>query len=175
MNNPNIPKALYSGILKIGDSEIQAYVLENGERILSTRGVMSALGRRWRGRKYPGTQLPVFLEAKNLKPYINNELYAVLSPIQFKTDRGAISEGFKAEILPKICDVFLSARKNKSLLSIQYNTAAQAEILIRGLATVGIIALVDEATGYQEVNLFPFRDRCLDACVEEYSLLANSS
>ena len=30
--------------------------------------------------------------------------------------------------------------------------AARAEILVRGLATVGIIALVDEVTGYQEIR-----------------------
>jgi len=32
----------------------------------------------------------------------------------------------------------------------QKHIAAQAEIIMRGLATVGIIALVDEATGYQD-------------------------
>src|SRR4051794_29140767 len=67
--NSALPKATHSGILKIGDAEIPCYVLENGERILSTRGIMKSLGRTWRGRKYAGTELPVFLEANNIKPF----------------------------------------------------------------------------------------------------------
>jgi hypothetical protein len=55
-------------------------------------------------------------------------------------------------VLPKICEIFLDAREAKALLPSQMNTAKQSEILIRGLATVGIIALVDEATGYQEIR-----------------------
>ena len=76
-------KATHTGVLKIGDSEIAAFVLENGERILSTRGVMKSLGRSWRGRKYPGTELPVFLEAANLKPFISDDLALVLKPVKF--------------------------------------------------------------------------------------------
>ena len=37
------------------------------------------------------------------------------------------------------------------MLASQLHIAAQA-ILIRGLATIGVIALVDEATGYQEIR-----------------------
>src|ERR1035441_184344 len=93
-------KATHTGVLRIGDSEIQAFVLENGERVLSTRGVMKSLGRTWRGRKYPGTELPVFLEAANLKPFITEDLEAVLKPIKFLLSRTAKGEGYKAEALP---------------------------------------------------------------------------
>src|SRR5688500_15081508 len=60
----DLPKATHSGELTIPGVEdviISCHVLENGERILSTRGIMKSLKRRWRGRKYSGTQLPVFL------------------------------------------------------------------------------------------------------------------
>lgn len=150
-----IPRADFSGPLHLGNATIDAYVVEQeGEfiRILSTRGVMKSLGRRWRGRKYAGTKLPVFLEAKNLRPFIDKELEVVLTPIIFRTDKGVMSEGFNAEVLPKICEVFLDAREADVLLESQKNTAKQSEILLRGLATVGIIALVDEATGYQEIR-----------------------
>src|SRR5947209_1963627 len=63
----DMPRATHSGVLKIGDAEIPCYVLENGERVLSTRGIMKSLGRTWRGRKYAGTDHPVFLEANNIK------------------------------------------------------------------------------------------------------------
>src|SRR5262245_34382099 len=57
------PKASHAGILRIDSAELPCYVLEGGERVLSTRGIMKSLGRTWRGRKYSGTELPVFLEA----------------------------------------------------------------------------------------------------------------
>src|SRR5687768_7567502 len=59
--------ATHEGVIFPTGAEISCYVLQNGDRMLSTRGMMKALGRVWRGRKYPGTELPVFLEAKNLK------------------------------------------------------------------------------------------------------------
>ena len=52
--------------------------------------------------------------------------------------------------MPKVCEVWLSARDAKALTKIQLPVAERADILMRGLAHVGIIALVDEATGYQD-------------------------
>ncbi|MHB9097488.1 MAG: P63C domain-containing protein [Syntrophales bacterium] len=148
-----ILKATYSGILKIADIEIPCHVLENGERILSTRGVMKSLGRTWRGRKYTGTEMPVFLEAKNLTPYISDDLRLVLAPRYFRPKTGHESEGYKAEILPLVCDVYLRANDDKDVLTkSQEEVAKRCEILTRSLSKVGIIALVDEATGYQEVR-----------------------
>ncbi len=165
--NEGIPKATHSGPLEIGNAVIDCYVLEkDGEvlRILSTRGIMKAMGRRWRGRKYAGTKMPVFLEAKNLIPFIDKDLEAVLIPIRFRTDKGILSEGYKAEMLPKVCDVFLKARDAEALVPSQTKTMIQCDILVRGLATVGIIALVDEATGYDIV-----RDRmALQAILDKY-------
>lgn len=152
----DLPKATHSGELRISGVEgvsIPCHVLENGERILSTRGIMKSLGRRWRGRKYSGTQLPVFLEANNLKPFITSEMEAVLTPVHFQTKSGAKGEGYRAEILPTVCEVYLQARqRGKTLKGPQLTVAQQCEILIRGFSRIGIIALVDEATGYQEVR-----------------------
>lgn len=160
----NLPRATHSGVLEIGNARIPCYVLENGERILSTRGVMASLKRSWRGRKYPGTELPVFLEAKNLKPFISSDLAPVLKTVEFRTDAGAKSEGFRAEILPSVCEVYLRARDSGALKAGQGTVAKQCEILVRGLSQIGIIALVDEATGYQDV-----RDRqALQAILEKY-------
>jgi hypothetical protein len=160
------PTATHEGILKIGSTEIACYVLEDGERVISTRGVMKALGRRWRGRKYSGTELPVFLEAKNLKSYISKDLEAVLSVIEFRMPRGVRAEGFKAKLLPLLCETYLSARDAGVLTAAQTKVAKVAEILMRGLAHVGIIALIDEATGYQEV-----RDRqALQIILDKYLL-----
>lgn len=143
------PKATHSGSLKIGTVEIPCYVLENGERVLSTRGIMKSLKRTWRGRKYAGTQLPVFLEANNLKPFVSSDMEPVLSPVEFRTTTGAKGEGYKAEILPAICEVYLRAKDEGKLTRVQETVAKRCEILIRGFSRIGIVALVDEATGYQ--------------------------
>jgi hypothetical protein len=128
-------------------------VLENGQRVITQSGFMKALGRarQAKGRQYydGDVNLPAFLTAKNLKPFISPELEVTSSQIEFRTIRGAKAFGYSAELLPKVCDVFLDAEEADALVQSQYHIAAKAKILIRALAHVGIIALVDEATGYQ--------------------------
>ena len=48
-----------------------------------------------------------------------------------------------------------------------YSIAQQAEILVRGLARVGIIALVDEATGYQELRVKDALAKILEAFIDK--------
>jgi hypothetical protein len=61
--------------------------------------------------------------------------------------------GYEGTILADICDAILEARKaGVKLTERQKIVADQAEMIIRSLAKVGIIALIDEATGYQEVR-----------------------
>jgi len=68
--------------------------------------------------------------------------------VLFRTAEGRRGYGYRAELLPKVCTVYLEARDAGELLPSQQHIAERSEILIRGLATVGIIALVDETTGY---------------------------
>lgn len=74
------------------------------------------------------------------------------APIKFCTPQNMMASGYRAEILPEVCEVFLKARDAGVLQKQQAHIAIRADILIRGLAAVGIIALVDEATGYQEMR-----------------------
>jgi hypothetical protein len=84
-------------------------------------------------------------------------MMTIQKPIRFKhPSGGATAFGYPATILADICDAVLNARASKALQKQQEHLARQAEILVRGFARVGIIALVDEATGYQE-------DRARDA------------
>lgn len=156
----DLPTAYYTGDLDIGGSKISCAVLEEGTRILTQSDVMRALGRarQAKGRAfYKGdVNLPAFLTAQNLKPFIPSELYVTSSQIEFKLPSGQRAFGYRAEMLPEICEVYLKARDARALVSTQMHVARQADILMRGLASVGIVALVDEATGYQ-------RDRAADA------------
>lgn len=158
--------------LKIGNAEIQCYVLEDGTRVLSQEGFLAALGRAKKARGGSGAslaedgvdRLPGFLSANNIKPFITNEILESTTPIAFKTSSGTKAYGYKAELLPLVCRVYLEARDAGLLLANQKHLAYSADILIRGLAVVGISSLVDEATGYQ-------RDRAKNALakiLEEY-------
>jgi len=156
-----LPRAEYYGTLQLGEVEIQCAVLPDGSRVLSQMSVVNALGRAnptSRKNKNDTEQLPSYLSANALKPFINKELSnSILNPILYIPGRGGNpAQAIPAAILPQICDVYLRARDASALTVQQEATAKRAEILMRGLAHVGIIALVDEATGYQ-------RERTRDA------------
>jgi hypothetical protein len=136
--------------LKLGEIEIPCYVLENGMRVLSGRGMKSALAMR-ESRAGFLTDLQAM---NSLKPYIGDGLADKLSrPISFlRPGGGRISLGYEATVIADICEVFLIARKAGALTEKQKLIAEQCEVLTRAFAKVGIIALVDEATGYQEAR-----------------------
>lgn len=141
--------------LLIGDLRIPCYVLEDGRRVLSLNGMIDALAMsRGSGTPGRGDRLAQFAASKSISPFLSNELSRVMNePVRFRAPSGgSIAFGYEATILPEICDAVLEARKSGQLLKRQDHIAARCEILVRGLARVGIIALVDEATGYQEVR-----------------------
>lgn len=140
--------------IQIGENKIECYVLADGTRVLTQSSVLLAMGRSRTPRRLAtsDSDLPPILQGKAIRPYISDEVYAKVKPITFRLPSGGRASGYNAELLPAICDVYLRARADNKLPSNQEHIASQAEILVRGLATVGIIALVDEATGYQEVR-----------------------
>lgn len=139
--------------LTIGEYEIECYVLEDGTRVITQGSFLRALGRHERVRR-TGTEegLPPIVQGKALKSFVSDELISRATPIPFRTPAGSKALGYNAELLPDICEVFLAARTAGSLPQNQHHIADRAELLVRGLARVGIIALVDEATGYQEMR-----------------------
>lgn len=144
--------------LRIGDVEIPCYVLEDGRRVLVQRGMLTGLdmsqGTAGRGQ---GDRLAKFIAGKAISPYISRGLSdVIMNPIRFRTPNGGVAYGYEATVLADICDAVLEARKNTKLNYQSEHIAERCEILVRAFARVGIIALVDEATGYQ-------RDRAKDA------------
>lgn len=138
--------------IQIGDTEIECYVLDDETRVLTQATFLEAMGRHRKAnvRKEEGEeQLPAILQGKSIKPFISKELLEKSRPIQFHLPSGAVASGYRAEILPMVCEVFLQARDADALPHNQRHIAQKAEVLVRALAQVGIIALVDEATGYQ--------------------------
>ena len=145
-----LPMAKYPGVLKLGDVEIPCAVLEDGTRVLTEMGFMEAMGmyrsgglsvRRQADER--GARTPLYLAFKNIKPFVDKHLGDVHSaPLRYRTLSGNIAHGIPAEVIPKICDVWLDAKKAGVLGARQERVAEMAEIVIRGLAHVGIIALI---------------------------------
>ncbi len=168
----SIQKATHIGEIHIGNIVLPCAVLPDGTRLVSQGAMATAFGPvtgGWQMRKRAASKhkgdLPPFLVAESLKPFISNDLSTLVSaPTKYKDPRGGpIRIGFEATVLPKICDVWLKARDQNALTKIQGPVAERAEVLMRGLAHVGIIALVDEATGYQEIRDRNALHKILDA------------
>jgi len=165
------PKATHRGILKIGSARIPCAVLDNGKRVVTEHGITYAiLGARSgaarrlkKAAESSGAPLPLFLATKNLEPFIDNDLRdGPLKPIVYE-DEGKFEQGYDAILLPAVCEIWLRARDAGVLQSQQLGKAKAAEVLMRSLAKVGITALVDEATGYQEVRNKEALQALLDA------------
>jgi hypothetical protein len=161
--------------MRLAGAELDAYVLEDGTRVLSQAGFLRALGRNKRAA-YRSDTIPPMLQGAAFEPFLTEELLEAVQPITFRATNGARANGYRAEMLPKVCEVYLKARDANLLAANQVRIAKQADILMRALATVGIIALVDEATGFQDVRardalaqiLEDFVDRELQAWVRTF-------
>lgn len=157
----SLPKATHGSAdhpLRLGDVEIPCYVLEDGTRVLSQRGMVAGLGMTYGSGQGGADRLTGFAGGKAISSFINKEMMALItSPIKFRhSSGGGVAFGYPATLLVDICDAVLAARRAGALQKQQEHIAHQAELLVRGFARVGIIALVDEATGYQ-------KDRAKDA------------
>jgi len=168
----NVPKAITeTRVLKIGDAEIPCAVLEDQRRVLTQEGVLHAIGRAKKAKGGQGASVvdnpPAFLAAKNLRPFISEDLIRSTTPILFRafSERGAVRAfGYDARLLPEICKVFVDAKQARKLLPSQLHIAEKCELLLKALAGIGIIALVDEVTGHQAQ-----RDRAdLQKILEKY-------
>lgn len=144
--------------LRIGDVEIPCFVLEDGTRVLSQGGFSGAVGMARGGSMIAGmNRLELFVSRKSVNPFIPSDLVErFANPIPFITPEGMRAHGFEATLLADLCEAVLKAREARVLQKQQLGIAAKCEVLVRGFARVGIVALVDEATGYQ-------KDRARDA------------
>jgi hypothetical protein len=141
---PKLPIALFPGKLKIGAAQFSVYVLDNRKRVMAQREVVRVLTGNVKG------DLGRYLDSQNLQAYISKDRI-LEQTIKFSVPGTQYEgHGYEATLLLDICDAYLRARQERKLLPQQEAIATQAEIITRACAKVGIIALIDEATGYQE-------------------------
>ena len=147
-----IPKATHWGELEIGESKLPCYVLDTGERVFSLKGVVMGLVG------IAGGQLAEYIKVTTIKPYLPTDLVPdenniIPALINFDTGGESFNKyalGLPVEKFMDLCAAYsMAADKEPKLTSRQAQTASRANAFLRACAKVGIVALVDEVTGFQ--------------------------
>lgn len=151
------PTVLLGAKLTLGGVEVDCYVTDDGERLIAGRGMQEVLrlvdNELPESGQKPGSRLTRLLNNKTLKPLIYREKSRDHFEPKKRRYQGRLIAGFNAEMLVDICEGMLEARANGKLKTGRQATiAAQCELIMRGLAKTGIVALIDEATGYQNLR-----------------------
>jgi len=164
--NKGLPKADYEGTLEFDQIKFKCAVIERPDgtvlRLISQSEFMEGMGMYYSGyiakqhrEKEGAAGVPMFLAQSSLRPFLENNLDDLQFELfEYITEGGQLAKGIPAESISKICKVWVEARRAgalgnaKRMLQIADNAAIIRDVL----ADVGIIALVDEATGYQDVR-----------------------
>lgn len=168
-----LPRVDFPGVLEIGDVSIPCAVLSDGTRVLSENGIANAIlggrsgasKRKKKAAEEAGGQLPIFVAPRQLEPFITNELRdGPLKPIRYREGNSVVI-GYDAKILRAVCEIWLAARAGGKLQAQQRDKAQRAEVLMRALADIGIVSLVDEVTGFQRFRARDELQRILAAYI----------
>jgi hypothetical protein len=166
--------AIDEGEVEFGDLRFRCAVLDDESRVINGTEFMRVMGIYRSGalstRRSDEDEVyfPLHLAFKNLRPFIldDPDLVAALRvPIRYRSVRGSIAEAIPAQVLRRICSVWVRARNEGVLGSSQEKVADRAENLLNALADVAIIALIDEATGYQKRRAHNELQRILKAYI----------
>jgi hypothetical protein len=154
-----LPTATHWGELPIGNAQLPAYVLDDGSRVFSLKGVVVGLIGT------DGGQLAEYLKVRALRDFLPDDLKPAEDgtiPALIRFDSGSGEGHFRYPIgLPverfmDLCSAYSEALMHHlvpdndfSLTSRQIEIAQKAVAFQRACAKVGIVAMVDEITGYQ--------------------------
>lgn len=164
-----IPKAIASGFLEIGDKSLPCAVLNDthNTRVLTQEGFLVSIGRAGKAKGGEGSTvdgMPPFLRAKNLIPFIDSALIRSTEPIIYETITGQRAFGYRATLLPSVCWVYQDAMLSGKILPAQEHIAKACTKLLRGLTDKAINDMVDEATGFRNLQ----RRKVLEEVLREY-------
>jgi len=142
---PSIPIARWPGILKIGSVELPVYVLDDGRRVISRTGSITVLTG-----KDSGGNIQSYLGAGALKNYLPEDWPDQLMEFRLPGVYNKTVRGMAAETFLDICRAYVRALSDDALeTERQVDIAMNAGMFLAACAKVGLVALIDEATGYQ--------------------------
>jgi hypothetical protein len=141
---PPSPFAKYRGDLLLGGNPIDCYVLDTGERVITLSAILKTLAG------VHASNLGDYLGVSALKPYLNSDLILGES-IEFHIPGTQLrGRGIEAERFIEILNAYVKALDANMLTTDrQKEIAVKCSIVLGACAKVGLIALIDEATGYQ--------------------------
>jgi hypothetical protein len=155
----SIRYAIDEGILEFAGMTFRCAVLDDESRVISGTEFMRVMGiyrsgaLSTRRSDDDGFYVPLHLAFKNLRPFLleDEELVDSLrEPIRYRDQKGSIGDAIPGQVLRRICSVWVRAHQADVLGPSQEKIARKAQTLLDALADVAIIALIDEATGYQK-------------------------
>jgi hypothetical protein len=122
---------------------VSCYVLDNGKRVITKRSMVSALSGTVKG------------EDANIARYIEHlpngsVLLSSTENVEFQLPTNATAHGIEAETVAKMLKLYAVAWGAGALRANQIQVAQRAVTMLAQFAEIGIVALVDEATGYQK-------------------------
>ncbi len=158
----DLQTAYFEGEFNLGETSISCAVLGDGSRIVTQAAFLRTLARARSPKAGTGIlstadDTPFFLQAEVLKPFTSMDLIQTTKPVFYVTQSGGRGVGYDAQVLPQVAEVYLRYRdhclETSGAIPMRYQSMlTAADRLMRGLANVGIVALVDEATGYDKVR-----------------------
>ncbi|MEZ9723052.1 P63C domain-containing protein [Vibrio splendidus] len=159
------PTLLNDGILPLLDVKLGVAVLDNHKRIITQTALFDAFARPRKGEKRL-EGLPSIVGAKNLLPFISEELREVAQPVSYVAD-GKLKVGYDATLIPEVCEVYIKAQESGVLGDKQEHIATRCKLLVRALAKIGIVALIDEVTEFQLIREHNELTRLLSAYISK--------
>lgn len=145
LQEPRTPVARWQGVLSIGSAELPCYVLDDGRRVISRTGATTLLTER-KG----GGNLEQYIRVQALRPYLSPDIADRMIEFTLPEVVNKTVRGLSAEDYLDICKAYVRARDDEALQTAsQFAIAVQAGMFLSACAKTGLIALIDEATGYQ--------------------------
>jgi hypothetical protein len=102
--------------IRLVDVTMPCAVLEDGTRVLTQSDFMTAMGMYYSGwvannapdiSEMAPAVIPHFLAQKTLIPFVNKHLGHLQDIVlKYRTAKGTMAHGIRAEIIPSICDIY---------------------------------------------------------------------
>jgi hypothetical protein len=147
------PQSTHTGELNIGGWQFICHVLGDKRRIITQFHFFEAIALEGKSRESIERLRKYFQHPLLAGPKSEAVFMALNQPVLFRQKNGVPSFGYIGELLVDYCQLIIRANQLKIFQSEAEKRAVfAAENIVLALAKTGIVALIDEATGYQEIR-----------------------
>lgn len=133
------PRAIAKGALSIFDPPVPCHVLADGRRVLGARGVQRALAGVTENGHFGRFLARISSENSPVE----------VGPISFVA-QGGVHLGITAEDFQRLLSAVVDLAFKGPVHAARQHIVANARRMEKALVGVGLVALIDEATGYQK-------------------------